>query len=438
MDEHGPGWRLRSARARLGLTEEAFAAEMRRWADLHDEPRPDITAETVAEWEGGLRPLDLGAVRLLWLVLEVPHADRPDLAWQMGVDVWTLYRPWRPAGEDVLRPRRYEMLRYLASLGSPFALDPEHLDATLRETTGVDRRLVEKLSAQARQFPRLWGRGPGHAIRQHMHGHLQTIRALVDRPMPSGSRRELEAAAATTATIAGLISIVVDRPEDAAVYLRLAETFADRAGDTEVEALALMFASYLASAVEPAAERPDPPRARALLGAAERLVRPESAPIARAWVLLRLAEEHAWNRDELGAFRLVDEAGSLGSTGEIPADGLCSGWTRQTHVTFQGEVATMCGRHATAIALLETALATLGPTAVATRPRALVDLAGAHAQRGEVDRSCELLSGALVLARQAGLSERVQRVVGVRERHLSRHASEPAVRRLDEELAATR
>ena len=51
MDEQGKGWRLRAARAELGLSEEALANELRRWAELRGEPRPDITADTIAEWQ---------------------------------------------------------------------------------------------------------------------------------------------------------------------------------------------------------------------------------------------------------------------------------------------------------------------------------------------------------------------------------------------------
>ena len=41
------GWRLRAARAARGLTEDALAGEMRRWAELLGTPRPEITGNAI-------------------------------------------------------------------------------------------------------------------------------------------------------------------------------------------------------------------------------------------------------------------------------------------------------------------------------------------------------------------------------------------------------
>jgi tetratricopeptide (TPR) repeat protein/transcriptional regulator with XRE-family HTH domain len=430
MDSHGAGWRLRAARAELGLTEDALAGAMRRWAEVRNEPRPDITPEAVAEWEGGLRPLDPPTMRLLWLALEVPGWDRAGHV----VDTWSLFRPSRPAPNQ--GQRRRDLVGSLAALGEPAGLDPERLSGALEETLKVDRPLVEGLTFVARRFPKEWGQQPPQALRQHVHAHLQVVHALLDGLMPGGSRRELESAAATTATVAGLIALLVDRHEDAGIYLQIAVRLGGSAGDAEAHALALMLASYLSSAVEPDAQSPDPALASAQIEAAVGLVSPETSPLARAWVLLRAAQEHAWGGDELGAYRLLDEAERLSSSGQVPADGLVSPWTADTHITFQGEVAAMCGRYDEAIALLEAGLAKLGPDRVARRPRALSDLAAAYARQGSVDHACELLVQAFELAQRAGLSERIPRIVGVRDRYLAAHAAEAAVRRLDELILA--
>ena len=425
MDWHGAGWKLRAARAELGMTEDALAAAMRRWAELQRWPRPDITAEAVAEWEEGLRPLDPPTLRLLWLALEVSGWDVP-----APLDTWSLFRPSRPAANQ--GQRRRDLVRSLAALGAPAGLDPEQLNEALEETLKVDGALVEGLVFVARRFPREWGQHPPQVLRQQVHAHLQVIQALLDGLMPGDARRELESAAATAATLAGLISLLVDLYEDSAAYLRMGARLAESAGDAEVQALALMFASYLSSAIEPDAQFPDPALANAQIEAAVRLVSPGAAPIARAWVLLRAAQEHAWAGDELAAYRLLDEAERLSSIGQVPADGLMSPWTADTPMTFQGEVAAMCGRHHQAIGLFEAGLAGLGPDQVARRPRALSDLAAAHARQGNVDHACDLLAVACELARRAGLSDRIPRIVAVRDRYLAAHAAEPAVRRLDE------
>jgi len=431
MDWHGAGWRLRAARAELGLTEDALAGAMRRWAALRNEPRPDVTAEAVADWEAGVRRIDPATMRLLWLALEVPGWD--DTA--QRVDTWSVFRPARPEANH--GQRRRDLVLSLAALGEPCDLDAEQLSGTLEESLRVDEPLVEGLTFVARRFPKEWGQHPPRLLRQHVHGHLQVVQALLDGMMPGHSRRDLESAAATSATMAGMISLFVDLHEDSAIYLRLGARLAESSGDTEVHALALMFASYLSSAMEPDARWPDPGLARAQLDVAVRLVSPGTAPIARAWVLLRAAEEHGWAGDELGAYRLLDEAERLSSIGQVPADGLVSPWTADTHLAFQGEVAAMCGRFDQAIALLEGGVAKLGPDKVAMRPRALLDLAAAHARQGNVDRACELLVEAYVLARQAGLSDHLPRIVAVRRRYLAAHAAEPAVRHLDE-LVLTR
>jgi tetratricopeptide (TPR) repeat protein len=428
MDWQGAGWRLRAARAELGLTEDALAGAMRRWAEVGSEPRPDITAEAVAEWEGGVRALDLATMRLLWLALEAPgweHAER-------GIDSWALFRPSRPAANQ--GQRRRDLVRSLAGLGEPSGLDPERLSGALEETLKVDGPLVEGLTRIARQFPGRWGRQPARALREQVHGHLLVVHTLLDGLMPGRSRRELESAAATTATFAGMMAIMVDRREEAATCLRLAERLAAAAGDAEVRALALMLSSHLSSAARPDARDPDPALARAQVEAAVALVGAGTAPLARAWALLRAAQEHAWAGDEVGAFRLLDEAERLSSGARVPPDGLVSPWTADTHVTFRGEVAAMCGRYDQAIALLEAGLARLGPGQPATLPRALADLAGAYARRGDVDRACELLVRAYELAARTGVAELFGRIAGVRTRHLAGHEGEAAVRRLDELL----
>jgi transcriptional regulator with XRE-family HTH domain len=434
VDEEGAGWRLRAVRAELGLTEEALAGEMRRWADLHGAPRPDITAETVAEWEGGLRPLDRGARRLLWLALEIPSQEWPDLGGQLDVDVWSLFRPSRPAHEH--RALRREFLRYVVTLGEPSGLDPERLSAALDETSRVDRRLVENLGFVARQFARRWGNEPVHTVRQHLHAHLQAVHGLLDQPMPREFRRDLETAAAGTAAFAGMVSVLTGHPDDALVYLQLAERLARDAADAEGEALALMFSSHLYSPVCPGGPNGDRLQAQALLEAADRRLGRRTSPVASAWVLMRMAEELAGSGDEPEALRCIDEADRLVSTGHIPEDGLCSRWSLDIHTAYRGNVAVLAGHPERGIPLLEAALAVLRKDAIATRSMATADLGGAYAMQGEVDHACELLAQALMQAVTVGLPEPVKRVRRIHDQQLCAYPTVPAVRRLGEQLQA--
>ena len=435
VDEKGAGWRLRAARAELGLTEEALAREMRRWAELHGVPRPDITAEAVAEWEGGVRRLDPGARRLLWLVLESPCQEWPDLGGQLDVDVWSLFRPSRPAREH--RELRLEFLRYVVTLGEPSGLDPERLSAALDETSRIDRRLVENLGFVARQFATRWGHEPVHRIRQQLHAHLQAVHGLLDEAMPGELRRGLESAAATTATFAGMVSVLTGHLDDAVVYLQLAERLAREAADAEGEAMALMFSSHLYSCVCPGGLGGDRAQAQALLEAADRRLRRRTSPVASAWVLMRMAEELAAGGDDAEAGRCIDEADRLVSNGQIPQDGICSRWSMDIHTAYRGNVAVLSGHPERGIPLLEAALAVLREDAVATRSTATVDLGGAYAQRGEIDHACELLTRALTQAVAAGLPEPVKRVRRIHDQQLCAHPTVPAVRRLGDRLRAT-
>jgi transcriptional regulator with XRE-family HTH domain len=424
------GWRLRAARAERGLTEDALAAEMRHWAELHGAARPEITANTIAEWEGGVRPMDGAALRLLWLALEVPTRSRADV----DVDVWSLFRPRRRDAND--RTRRREFLEYAASLGEPVALDPDRLDAVIDETARVDRRVVESLGFVARRFMRRWGTEPPQAFRRQLHAHLEVVLALLDHPLGGDQRRELEAAAATTATFAGFVSILVGRPDPAAVYLEIAHRLASSAADAEAEAMALLASSQLYSLVCPARATGDPATAQALLEAADRRLARRTAPVANAWVLLREAEELAAT-DELGALRLADEADRLTvGAGGIPADGMCSRWSMDLHVAYRGNISVLAGHPERGIPLLEAALAALPRELVATRPMATADLGGAYAAQGEIDHACALLGQALDQAVAAGLPDPVLRVRRVRERRLAGLGSVAAVRELDERLRA--
>jgi hypothetical protein len=403
---------------------------MRRWAELHRAPRPEITANTVAEWEEGARPMDGGALRLLWLALEAPTEGWADV----DVDVWSLFRPARRESND--RARRQEFLGYAASLGEPAALDPDRLDTVLDETARIDRPVVESLGFVARQFTRRWGTEPPHVIRRQVHAHLEVLLTLLDHPMAGELRRDLQSAAATTAVFAGNVSIVVGRPDTAAVYLELARRHACAAADAEGEALALMFSSQLYSRVCPARPTGDPARAQALLEAADRRLGRTTAPVANAWVLLRAAEELA-GEDDVAAFRLVDEADRLTAVaGRIPADGVCSRWSTDLHVAYRGNISVLAGHPARGIPLLEAAVAAFPKELVATRPMATADLGGAYAQLGEIDHACALLGQALAQAVAAGLPDPVARVRRHRRQRLAAHEGLSVVRELDDQLRA--
>jgi hypothetical protein len=425
------GWRLRAARAERGLTEDALAREMRHWAELHGAPRPEISANTIAEWEAGSRPMDGGALRLLWLALETPNQCWADV----DADVWSLFRPAHRQPAD--RARRLDFLAYAAALGEPAALDPDRLDSALDDTVRLDSRVVEGVTYVARQFRKRWGTEPPHLVRRQLRAHLEATITLLDQPMGDDMRHDLQSAAATTAAWAGAVAILVRRLDSAAVYLEIARRNAMEANDAESEALALLYSSQLHSRACPSGPIADPARAQALVEAADDRLGRTTAPVANAWVLLRAAEEVA-STDERAAYRLADEADRLAAAaGPIPSDGLCSRWSLDLHVAYRGNISILAGQPARGIPLLEAALAALPKEMIGTRPMATADLGGAYAQIGEIDHSCHLLGEALAEAAAAGLSDPGERVRVIRDRRLAAHAADPAVRELDEKLRAS-
>ena len=421
------GDRVRVLRRRRGLTQE-------------------VVAHLVGHSERWLRDIETGAVDL-----RVSDAIR--LADALGVEVANLLddagdaRPQSAdqqggdrangagrlsAGHVLHSPPTGDSLRTIDDAAWP---DHERLTEAVDGSAIVDVRLTESLSCFARQLFGLWGRVPPSDFRQLAHGLLGTLHALMGHPMPSKLRRELESAGACTATMAGYTSSLVGRPDDAAVYLEIAERLGRDAGDAEGEALALLFSSQLYSRVCPARQATgDPPRAQALLEAADRRLGRTTAPIANAWVLMRAAEEVA-GRDEAAAFRLVDEADRLmAGAGPPPADGMCCRWGMGLHVAFRGNISVLAGHPMRGIALLERAVAALPRELVATRPMATADLGGAYAQVGEIEHACTLLGEALGQAKAASLPVPVKRVRSVRAQRLAGYEAVASVRELDEQL----
>lgn len=413
------GRRLRILRRRRGLSQA-------------------IVANRVGHSERWLRDVETGAVDL-WV------ADSVRLAEILGVDAADLVRGpvapptwWRGLPDRVSAAARPAEIATVQPDVARLVqmLDSERLRAALGRSSKVDRRLVESMSFVARQLPRNWGDLPYRIMRQLVHTQLLAFQALLSEPLSGSLRRDMEAAAAATAAFAGQVSIFGGKREDALRYLGLATRLARRGGDAETQALSLMFTSHLHSDAFLGGQRDANQReARELLEAADRILGPSTAAIARAWVLLCRAEELAGS-DEFAAWRLVEEAERLYSAGGVPADGICCHWGPHLLVTYRGHVALVSDHPGQAVPLLESALSALRPGALMTRSAARADLSRAYSRLGEIDLACDLLGQAFDLAQQAGLTGPVAAIRRVRSSDLGSHATEPAVRRLDERISA--
>jgi len=188
------------------------------------------------------------------------------------------------------------------------------------------------------------------------------------------------------------------------------------------------------SAVQAGRPGPSDEHVRGQLDLAERMAGSTAPPAVQALVLLRQAEEHAAAGQVDEALRYLERADTAWAATEGREDGLYGiGWSDGIQHAFRANVMLLAGRPADAVAILKPVLdAATGSNAVA----AMTDLASAMARLGHPDHAAELLGVAWVSAKHIGLAERGRRIAGVRRRDLTGHEDVPAVRRLDEALAA--
>jgi hypothetical protein len=118
-----------------------------------------------------------------------------------------------------------------------------------------------------------------------------------------------------------------------------------------------------------------------------------------------------------------------------PGVGVLSHWDEARLTTWRAHCLVRLGDVAEGIGLLDGVRTSMVSSRLYDRSRALIELAGAHATRGQdgVEPACALLSSAGTLAGRAGLVSHVERIWTVRER-LSLRKDTAEVRALDEQL----
>ena len=435
----GPGWILRRERDRRGWTVDEVEAVLRDVGRRLGVRVDDIDGDTVRRWEAGRRALNFRHVRLLADALDVPLTDLLGLTDAGQRHDWLVLARGRVhvghESEDAMLRR--EFLRHIAALAGANLLDPEMLAAALSDYT-LDWHLLQDLEALTGRYAGVMWTAPPREQVAALRGHLVMLCRLVPGASDAGARR-LQVAAAQTALIAGRLEWQLERRAEAEVHWSLAERLSLQAGDSALVAHVLGARTEVCSAVAPGSAG-DVCTALAMLDRALELAPRNSSPHLRAWLLARRAEEHAaagharqCERDLALADRALSRARGWG-------EGYFSSWDASgiRLSGYAGNCALRLGRSRTAIEVLERALAGTPAGLVSQRAAVLADL-GAACVTGaapEIDRACALLSAALDLAAGAGMAEKVSRVTSVRERHLGAHAAEPAVRRLDEQIAA--
>jgi hypothetical protein len=257
---------------------------------------------------------------------------------------------------------------------------------------------------------------------------------------------ELLQLAAQVEAMQGWVAQTAGQRQQAEARLEDADRTAINVGDPELRALTHVWWSDLHSTVQQGRGEPSPHIVLDHLHLAEELAGDEARAGLRAYINMRLAEEHAIAGPPATAMRYVQQAHDAWSTlqgGE--GDLFGSTWSERLTYQFMGNVFLLCSADHTsyqadwkrqtaseARSILQGIVDSQPDSAHSDRIAALTDLAAAMARSGELEESTRLLGSAYTLALQSGREDRKQRVVGVLDRELSAWVDEPAVQRLQE------
>jgi hypothetical protein len=162
------------------------------------------------------------------------------------------------------------------------------------------------------------------------------------------------------------------------------------------------------------------------------------SPAARARIAAEQAQAYA-------ALKMPDQTKwALGRAAEAVSEmtdedciGLYSDWSPSRLLVYKGTCHNLLGRSHKAIGELETAVNDLASDRANTNVllAAKVDLAGAYAESGQLEKSCDMLADTYGKLKAVGNLRGVRRAKRARAR-LSRWDSEPTVLELDEKMNA--
>lgn len=229
--------------------------------------------------------------------------------------------------------------------------------------------------------------------------------------MQPDHRLELAGIAGDTATLIGWLALDADHVDDAWAYFRHGARAAREAEDPALHAFALGESAYVMLRLD----RPDD--AAAVIDEAEAKLRDAPAPQMRVWLQSARAEVLASTHDADGCQRALDLAHEgLDAQLDDPLDLPYVSYLDAAHLTrWAGCCLAQLGR-LDASTLLERAMASADPSFVRAQAGLLVDLATAHAVRGDLERSCGIANEAIGLALETGSVRQLNRVRHLRPR----------------------
>jgi transcriptional regulator with XRE-family HTH domain len=419
-----PNERLRHHRLQRGWTLDGVAQRLDALAPTVGKKRLGVNGTMVGRWERGERQ-PRGIYRGLLALL-----------YDTTTEALGLYQP--ATSERVLEEMQRRAFLQHAGAAAGFAVtsvavEPwERLSAALRQPGRLDREIVSELEHVTVTLEGLESQVSPKALLGPVVGHLDTVASLLKgSPRPS-LRQQLCSIAGETAGLAGWLTWDLEDRKAAGAYFRTGIQAAQEADDRALGA-------YLvgSSCVQPAYRERPPARLRRLQGHTHGFARADATPSTQAWLVTLEAEAHALMGDERATLRAMEEAEAI--MGRLADEDA----SRRPRVAFFNR-AYLTGERGVALARLDkpedaqdvlaSALASLDPEAMKTRPRLLTALATAHVRQGNIEEACQLGTDALGLATQQEVGPNLQDVRKLRVELEPWRESGP-VRSLDERLA---
>jgi tetratricopeptide (TPR) repeat protein len=344
------------------------------------------------------------------------------------------------SGWGLNQVQRREFLRVMAGVIGDAALAPlsgampgeawERLALAFRRPRHIDLETLANLEQITTTLGRLERDVRPRSLLGPTLGHLETMTNLLKDNLPSTAQQQVASLVGETAGLAGWLLWDLGANDAATAYVRTALEAARQAPDAPLGAYLI----GTASVVENPRENPDR-RIRRLMERHFGFPRATASPATRAYLAMLSAKAQARMGRETPALRAIEEAAAAMSRADDVE-------LRRPRVAFydsvrlageQGICLSRLGRSEEARAVLQTALTSLTPDQVKTRPGLMTALASTYIRQGQIEEACRIGGEALAMASEMQIEPSRQDVLELREQ-LAPWEDNPAVRQLDESL----
>ncbi len=413
----GFGGRLRKARDAAVLSQSVLAE------------RSGLSRSWLAEIELGAEPRLQDAIVLANVLKEY------------GTDAVMLLFGANDAGTVAESARksvdRSEHVRRAVRLPEGAAVSLPDLDVERLSTSELDDRLLDGFQTLAHAHARIRPVVTPDNFMPMIQSHLAALQSLInERSSHDRDYRRLVSIASGVAAVAAWTAMTMERRRDARAYLAWAESAAREVDDIDTLMLILLLQADMASPIPSGCLEGYSTTALGKLTEARSLASTNTPAALHVPVVARMAEEHAFIGEARPSLAAMDDADRLYANIADRHYLLRDAWqpTSGMLAAMRGHCLSLLGEAREAVQVITPTVAT--SRFAGTRAARTADLAAAHAQLGDVDRACELLEHSLDVTAGSGELEKARRVAGIRRRYLSGAGSDPAVRHLDERLAA--